>query len=196
MRDDCETWIEFLLSPSAVARPFMDFEVTIKGEDVGLFADASRAVEGRGFGCYYRELGQWTLGTWEHKFIQECDPSIQFLELYALVVAIRLWGQNFSNRRIEINCDNESVVAMVNHSTSKCPFCMILIRMLTRYSMQTNVRVFAKHLGTKQNAVADALSRNNMNKFWKLVPRNTTKLTSEALPEDMWPIPREWFAKE
>lgn len=121
MRDDCVMWIQFLNSPSVFARPFMDFESKLKAEDIQLFTDASRALEGKGFGCYYGEIGQWTYQTWEAQFVEECDPSIQFLELYALVVAIKLCGHHFKNRRIEVNCDNESVVTMVNHSTSKCP---------------------------------------------------------------------------
>lgn len=193
MRDDCAVWIKFLNSPQAVSRPFMDFDTKILAEDIGLFSDASRAQEGRGFGCYYRELGAWTRELWEKQFIQKFDPSIQFLELYALAVAIKLWGYNFKNRRIEVKCDNESVVNMVNNSTSKCPQCMCLIRILTQCSMEYNIRVFAKHLGSKANAIADALSRNQMKRFWNLVPGDTTNQYPDPLPKELWPIPAAWF---
>lgn len=186
-------WIQFLLTPQAVARPFIDFQSRVHAEDVGLFSDASRAEKGKGFGCYFRETGEWTYQVWEPNFIEQYDPSIQFLELYAQVVSIRLWGKHFRNRRIEVNCDNESVVTMINHSTSKCPRCMILIRLLTKHSMTENLRVFAKHLGTKQNGVADSLSCNDLKRFWELVPANETKLMPEKLPSDMWPIPTAWF---
>lgn len=170
----------------------MDFETKLVADEVGLFSDASRAVVGKGFGCYFSEMGEWLSQVWDEHFILECEPSIQFLELYVLVVTVRLWGHHFKNRRIEIKCDNEGVVHMVNNSTSKCSRCMVLIRKLVTHCMKHQLRVFAKHLTTKDNAIADALLRNDLQRFWKLVP-STTKINPEPIPEDLWPIPKAWF---
>ena len=57
----------------------------------------------------------------------DLDPSIQYLELFALVAAVLAWISRFQNRSVTIFCDNQSVVAMVNNTTSKCINCMTLI---------------------------------------------------------------------
>lgn len=193
MRDDCAIWMQLLRSPDMHSRPFMDWDDKINAEDIGLFSDASRAEVGKGLGCYFRTLGSWTSAIWDPGFIQSCDPSIQFLELYALVVGVLIWIDHFKNKRVVLHCDNESVVHMVNNSTSSCKHCMILIRKLTFISMQKNARFFAKHVDTKSNPIADALSRNDMNRFWDLVPTSTNKFP-EKLPEEIWPIPHAWFS--
>ena len=46
---------------------------------------------------------------------------------------------------------------MINNSTSSCKNCMVLIRIITAESILRNVRIFAKHVSTKNNGKADAL---------------------------------------
>ena len=43
------------------------------------------------------------------------NPSIEYLELFALTAAVLTWGSKLKNRRITIFCDNLSVVCMINN---------------------------------------------------------------------------------
>ena len=47
-------------------------------------------------------------------FVDLHDPSIEFLELYAVTVAVVTWIYRFRNRRIVLFCDNQAAVAMIN----------------------------------------------------------------------------------
>ena len=68
----------------------------------------------------------WMQARWG-SFIQNCDPSIQFLELYALTAGVLAWIHQFRNKTVVIYTDNQCVRSMVNNTTSGCKNCMVLI---------------------------------------------------------------------
>ena len=88
IRADCRMWLEFLSDLSSVSRPFVDFDKeTYHAEQLQFFTDTSRAPYLR-FGAIFDS--HWTYLQWEENYIVECNPSIEYLELYALTVAIQL----------------------------------------------------------------------------------------------------------
>ena len=156
---DCRTWATFLGKNQPygkmIYRPFQDLQENLDAQVIGFFTDASAGTT-RGFGCYYDK--RYTYGVWENGFIDEQKPSIAFLELYALCVGVFTWTEKLAGKRLTIHCDNQSVVAMVNHTTSGCENCMWLIRELVLQGLEYNFRVFARYIDTKSNFLADALS--------------------------------------
>ena len=155
-----------------------------------MYSDASRNKT-LGFGVICGT--SYMFSKWEPaSFITEAKPSIEYLELYALVAGCITWLHRFRNRRIVLHCDNESVCTMVNKTTSSCKNCMVLLRLLVLKSLIENVRVFAKHLGTKQNKDADLLSRLKI-AYFKC--RNNGKMEEKptAIPECIWPIQKIWM---
>ena len=87
-------------------------------------------------------------------------------------------------------CDNESVVHMINNNSSRCKNCMVLMRLLVAESMIRNVRVFAKHIGTKDNGKADALSRLDLKRFRNLDPGMNEHPSD--IPQEIWPMQKLW----
>ena len=79
-------------------------------------------------------------------FVEKGNPSIEYLELYAIAVVIVFWADLLQNRRVVIFCNNESVVKMVNRSSARCPNSMTLIRIITIISLHSNVRFFVRHI--------------------------------------------------
>ena len=178
MKLNLTIWLTFLNNPIIYCRSFIDFEEILTADELNWATDTSGKI---GYGGVW-ELN-WFKGTWPQSFIDNCKPSIKFLELFGVVSSVLLWGGNFMNRRICLFCDNQAVVNMINHSTSSCKNCMKLIRKLTLVSMELNLRVFAKFIPKKSNFFADALSRNQMTRFWNLAQQhgrvmNQTGLTS------------------
>ena len=154
--------------------------------------DAS-AIRSLGFGCIFDE--EWCFKQWELGFIQQMNPSIEFLELYTLCIGIFTWIQKLNNKRIIVFCDNKTVVGMINNTTSGCKFCMTLIRKLTLFSLNANLRVFARHVKGKDNFLSDSLSRLKIKKFKHLAaPINWT---INDLPMDpsseLWPLKYYWL---
>ena len=154
-RLDLLIWKQFLSSPDNYYRPFME-SVAINAQEIDMYSDASGNYQ-LGFGAY---CGcEWTFGQWDQTFCDRVQPSIEYLELFAVLVGVLNWIWRFKNRRIVLFCDNEAVVHMINNSTSKCKNCMVLMRLLVAECILQNVRVYAKHVKTNENGKADALSR-------------------------------------
>ena len=85
--------------------------------------------------------------------------SIEWQELFPIVVACTIWHPHFAGKRLQLWCDNESVVAIINSGHSKVPRIMDLLRALTLISMKHNFFVRARHVPGVHNVIADALSR-------------------------------------
>ena len=163
---DLQVWKLFLKTPEAYCRPFLDFSTHLNAiTDLDWCTDAAKAI-GKGFGGHLGSF--WFAGVWDEHFLKDKDPSIEFLELYALTVGVLLWTKIHPNQRIILFCDNQSVVHMINNQSSKCRNCMTLIRIITFECLMRNVRLYARHIGTKSNDRADALSRDRIPLFFKL----------------------------
>ena len=187
---DCTVWLQFLQSctPRQICRPFLDLNILETSEELNFYTDASCAVE-KGFGCIFDTSFSW--GQWEPGYIENCQPSIQYLELFGLCMGLFIWQEKLANRRIIIFCDNEAVEGMVNNTTSGCKNCMVLIRMLMLNCIKYNTRVSVKHVASEKNTLADALSRLEFDRFWYHAPKNM-QIHPENLSEDLWPASKIW----
>ena len=129
---------------------------------------------------------------WNPSFIREQKPSIPYLELYALCTGIIIWGKYLRNDRFIIYCDNKSVRDMVNSTTFGCKNCMVLIRLLVLDSLVHNRRLTVKYVKSKDNELADALSRGDLKKFWEKAPHDMNS-TPDPPPSNIWPISKIWI---
>ena len=135
--------------------------------DLELYTDAAGSI---GFGGYLQ--GKWFQGHWPpHMHLnRERGISIEWQELFPIVVACSIWHPLLTGKRLQFWCDNESVVSIINSGHSKVPRIMELVRKLVLLSMQHNFLVRARHVSGVSNAVADALSRFQMQRFRALAP--------------------------
>ena len=156
IKADCEMWLTFLQDEQyCVCRPFIDLDRFQTSETLDFYTDSS-ANHLLGFGCVYGKW--WMFGQWEPGFIKLHDPSIEYLELAALGIAVITWGNLLRDTRIVIFCDNQAMVHMINNATSKCQNCMVIIRKIVLDNMRNNRRVFIKYVTSKSNECADSLS--------------------------------------
>ena len=192
-KNDCKTWLSFLdqgKGETNIYRPMVDFSSDRATEILDFFSDASGSKKKGGFGCYYKR--EWCWGKWNNEFMVDCNPSIEYLELVALVMGVFIWSSKLSNRRVVIFCDNEAVVNMTNNNSSSCKNCMVLLRKLVLRSLSFNFRIFVKHVTTQNNGIADAISRQNWNRFKRLTMDRKMKELPEDLPSELWPIENLW----
>ena len=158
-KNDCMVWIKFLESAEAkkmlLCRPFVDLFAFETSVILPFYSDAAKK-DTLGFGVYYNK--QWTYGAWEPGYIENIDPSIEYLELFALCVGIFTWQEQLRDCRIIIYCDNQAVVSMVNNTTSSCKNCMVLLRLLVLNGLIYNRRVLVCYIKLKENFLADSLS--------------------------------------
>ena len=191
---DCAVWLKFLRDTDlskVVNRPMVDIlgETVVSSQDISFFSDAS-AAKTLGFRCILQD--SWIQGFWPDNFVETCKPTIEYLELFALTAGILTWRDKeiLNNTRVSIHCDNMAVVHMINGITSSCHHCMYLLRLLTLNGLKHNCRLTAKYVSTKDNVLADTLSRGQRVHFRKLGP-HMQDLPNQICME-IWPITNVW----
>ena len=127
-----------------------------------LYTDASSEV---GFGAYWG--GHWLQQRWPPALRHH---SIQWKELYAIVMACEVWGQSWRRTRVLFHCDNMAVVQLWRSGLSKAPLLMHLVRALFFVAATNNFHVSITHIAGVDNSIADALSRFQMPRFAQLAP--------------------------
>ena len=129
--------------------------------------------------------GAWVEGQYFHAqfpdFILAHRPSINSLELLAIVVAIKLWGASWKGKRIRILCDNMVSVQVLNSGAARDEFLQDCLREICFFLALYEVELRAQHIAGIENRVADLCSRLHLpdhhkmfhecNKVWGLEPQ-------------------------
>ena len=186
MRSDLEVWMRFLQDPSCYSRPFMDYREWT-AVDIEMYSDASRNWS-LGFGGICKR--SWQFSKWS-EFTKEVQPSIQYLEMFAVTSVILTWIHRFKNMRILLHCDNKGCVDVLNGQASNCKNCMVLLRIITLECLKNNTRIKAEYIESEKNILSDALSRMNFDRFWKNAPDDMEEYPT-SLPEAIWPMEKVW----
>ena len=189
MRLDLEFWRTFLRHPSAYCRPFMDFSHTLLSTEIDFYTDASGRI---GFGGVCQNSFMW--GLWDKQFLERENPSIDYLEMYAVAAAVLAWIHRFKNRRVTIFTDNKGVRDMLNSTVGKTNNCMVLIRIIVLKCLVENVKLSAKYVKSEDNIFADELSRGKFNLFRK-DSKGKYKQEATTIPEEIWPVDKIWQEK-
>ena len=189
MRLDLQAWRKFLAPPMAYSRPFSDFSEQVTAVKVDFFMDAAKSEK---LGCGGHCGKQWFFIRWQAHFLCLCDPSISYLELYAVTVGIYLWIHKFKNSKIILFCNNEAAVAMINNTSSSCKNCMVLLRLIVLQGLIHNVKIRAKYVRSKANRKADMISRREFALFHQL-SNYEAELQPCKIPRELWPIEKIWL---
>ena len=96
--------------------------------------------------------------------IIDMELPIHALEMLAVLVGVRLWGKTCQGGKIQIYCDNESVVQVLNSSKTKDKFMGSCLREIWLEVSKCGFELRAVHLPGEENRVADWLSR------WEIHP--------------------------
>jgi hypothetical protein len=108
------------------------------------------------------------------------------LELFPIIVALHIWGDELRNKKIMFLCDNQAVVHILNSMTSKSDRVMILVREATMRCLDLNIAIRATYLEGKRNIICDSLSRMQMERFWELAPE--AEAQPKLIPPRLWNI--------
>ena len=188
MREDLKTWLIFLKNPVVFCRPFLDFSTVLLATEIDMASDATTNPK-LGMGAICGK--SWIFQQWDERFIRSRNPSIQYLELFAVLAGVIKWIHRFRNKRIVLFCDNNSVCGMINSSSSSCSHCMNLVRILVLFSMTENCRIYAKHISSKSNRKSDLLSRLRISDFLSEFG-NDMEDNPSNMPELIWPMNKVW----
>ena len=109
--------------------------------------------------------GDYFYTAWEADFPDIQHRSIYFKELFTLLLAAERWAPLWSNQRVMFYCDNLGCVTCVNSGKATDPEAVDCLQRLFWLSVLYNCEFKATHLTTKQNVLADAISRAHIDVF-------------------------------
>ena len=128
--------------------------------------------------------GSWACGAWHgrHWFQLRWDQrsvelSIMIKELLPIVLACTVWGRFWANTSVRCLCDNQAVVACLRSRTSRDSHCMHMLRTLAFIESRHTFVLRPEYINTKDNHLADDLSRDNLHSFLSKVPGADTRAT-------------------
>ncbi len=108
MRQDLKMWLCFFQSFNGVSMFHNNFWSS--NEEISLYTVVQVAS---GFGAYFG--GKWTYSSWPEELImQRITQDITVLELFPILVAVSIWGQELVNKKLLFRCDNQAVVCIIN----------------------------------------------------------------------------------
>ena len=85
--------------------------------------------------------------------------GIVHLEMLNIMVAIRVWAQQWAGKTIIIACDNEAVVSVLNSGRTRDMILAAISRNIAMESAMADINLRVIHIPGKQNVIADSLSR-------------------------------------
>lgn len=157
---DLKAWLLFLDSFNGKAM-FLD-DAWLLASDLHLYTDASGTL---GYGAFLDT--EWFYGAWPDVWV---SYNITLLELFPIMAALSLWGEQLANKRILLHTDNMALVHILNTQTSREGKIMMLVRKLVVTCMRHNIHFKAQHVPGICNQLADALSRQQVERFKELAP--------------------------
>ena len=85
--------------------------------------------------------------------------NIAYLEMLAIIVALKLWGGFIAGRKIIIQCDNMAVVEVINRGRSRDLFLQASLRKICFLLAKCQGEIRCVHIRSELNEVPDMLSR-------------------------------------
>ena len=190
IRSDLCWWSEFMTNWNGIG--------IIRSPDqevVDVESDASGS-----WGCGAVWGTHWLQWKWNSS-AQQWDISPK--ELLPILLACVVWGKLWSGKIVRCHCDNMAVVEVLNNGYSRDKLLMHLLRCLFFISEYFKVQVEAVHRRGKDNIRADALSRNDLNRFLQAspgadqkavgIPHQLLTLLVDKQPDWMSPDWTRWF---
>ena len=176
---DIQLWLRFMDDFNGEALFSSDKWLT--SVKLNLYTDASKSL---GYGAL---LGrQWFYGEWPESWKAK---NIATLELFPIVLALKMWHLKFKDQSIIFFSDNEAVVQVINRKTTKDKELLALLRELVLVCLQNNIMFRARHIAGHRNILADSLSRLQVEKFHSAAPHMVR--IPEQVPKRLQP--QNWF---
>ena len=96
--------------------------------------------------------------------------NIAYLEMLNILVALKVWHREWAGARIQVKCDNQDVVSVLNSGRSRDSVMAEYARNIFMWVSTFNIDIKVVHVPGKLNEVADLLSR------WFITKNNVKKL--------------------
>ena len=132
---------------------------------------------------YAERFPQW--------IIKEAHP-IAHLELLNVVVAVKVWRQQWAGHRVQVFCDNTNACVAATTGRSRDPFIQECVRELFLFKAAHDIELTVTHRPGVQMERADALSRAHTDKrYSEWIDNDAVLAASQRIA-----VPEHFFAFE
>ena len=136
-----------------------------------------------GCGAFLQGNWQWFQIQWPRSW----EPlNIAVKELLPIVASAAVWGTNWAGRSVIFHCDNMAVVYALNARSAHDPNLSHLLGILFFFEAHFRFEHRACHIAGRDNLAADALSRNDADSFFSLLPQ--APRTPTRIPPTLWEL--------
>jgi len=160
---DATNWIEPLSIIDEFELRREDIEIRTDGATNGSRENGWKPGIGGYMQGYYimEEVPECFLGIFvDRERSYEKEFAIPHFEMLAIIVTLfNLKNEFRTHHRILLRCDNKMVNAIIMNKNSKDLFLAQAIRWLCMFAVKKKVRFYIQYIWTKNNVIADALSR-------------------------------------
>ena len=167
LKGDLELWAVFLSNFKGWV-PILDLGQH-QVATIEVFTDAS-AKSILGWGLYIPSKNWWSYGQWQKEYIEQTQPSIDFLEMYAILIFLVMQGSSLTNHWILFRSDNMPTVDALNNMSIHSPHLILLIRIIALICLINNICFSIIHVKGNVNLHADHLSQLKLDHFMQQVP--------------------------
>ena len=112
-----------------------------------------------GMGCYNPSQNSYFSTKFPFNFLDPAIP-IHIKEFLCVIVSVKLWGQYWSGKQIQIFCDNNSVCEVICNLKPKDLKMQSYLREFLYSVCKYNFQPIVSKINTRENDIADFLSRN------------------------------------
>ena len=182
MKLDIKWWLLYIRSFNGV-----DFII-----DPGMvkFSYKGDACLDGGGGFHLDEYWSRTLPEW----MRGKSVPIHQKEYWVLLISIRLWGSTWSGSAVELFVDNTAVCQTCTNQKPSDPTMAAFLREFLYLVVLFKFHPIVLHIGTKENVIADYLSRNFSQEEAKIFFRshNMENMSLRQVPDHMFKFTTEW----
>ena len=122
-----------------------------------------------GWGIYVQSHGYWSYRRWDKQLFKQYEPSIDFLEMYAILIFLDIKAKDLQNFHLQFFCDNQPMVDALTNKSSTSIQLMTIIRIITLLCLHNNICFNITHVRGKSNVHVDLLSCIKLDKFMQEV---------------------------
>ena len=122
------------------------------------------------------------------------SSPIHLKEYWVLLVSIKLWGHLWSGSAVELFVDNTAVCLTCTNQKPSDTLMSAFLREFLFLVVKFKFHPIVKHIGTKENFIADFLSRNfsaeEAASFFASI--NMSRMKQLPVPDDMFTFTGNW----
>ena len=170
---------------------------TFNGVELMVSDDISFSIAGdacpMGLGSWNVERLEYFSGMFPTHLMDPKIP-IHVKEFVCVIVSVKIWGMHWEGKKVQIYCDNDAVVDVITHKKPKDSMMQSLLREFLYYVCVFKFLPVASKIGTKENRIADFLSRNfNLDDASQFFTENgLNPMTQIILHDSMFEMKADW----